>query len=423
MEWIDSKDKLEDFFCHHLQEVNQYIDQLQFLSPPPVYASVDIRESEEKYAPVDHNLFPAGFNNICPLDLEAISHKFKQYFKQIKPEIKSIVLLCESHTKNSFYLDHLVFLGKAIADGGYLVSFASFDEQLFGCETHVTLKSYSKFDVTIKKALIKDRRVILADSSASCVDLILLNNDQSSPIKDVPWAYLKTPVIPSPHLGWFKRKKHLHFKYYKEIADEFCDHFSIAPHLIQAKFKTVDKVDFASKYGLENLVLEVDTILAELPVGRPVFVKANQGTYGMGITVVSKGADLLHMNRRSRNKMNMGKNNIKFTSSFIQEGVGTVLRYKNSPAEITIYLIAGESLGGFMRINPEKTPSSNLNSKGMIFKKFCISEIKQNRIYKKKEIIYSTIARLSNLAASYEIKNAVQTIKEESLCKTPTTMC
>ena len=72
------------------------------------------------------------------------------------------------------------------------------------------------------------------------------------------------------------------------------------------------------------------------------------------------------------------------------------------PAEVTIYLINGKSVGGFMRANSEKDHQSNLNSRGMVFKKFCISEIRQNQDYKIKEAVYSVIARLSSIAAGLE---------------------
>lgn len=40
-------------------------------TPAPFYTSVDLRNSGYKIAPVDTNLFPAGFNNLNP-DFEAI---------------------------------------------------------------------------------------------------------------------------------------------------------------------------------------------------------------------------------------------------------------------------------------------------------------------------------------------------------------
>src|SRR6478609_9367302 len=40
-------------------------------NPPPFYCSIDLRDSGHKIVPVDSNLYPAGFNNICPEDLRA----------------------------------------------------------------------------------------------------------------------------------------------------------------------------------------------------------------------------------------------------------------------------------------------------------------------------------------------------------------
>ena len=73
------------------------------------------------------------------------------------------------------------------------------------------------------------------------------------------------------------------------------------------------------------------------------------------------------------------------------------------PAEVTIYLVAGKSAGGFMRANSQKGAQENLNSKGMVFKKFCISEIRQNQDHKAKEALYSIVGRLSSLASAIEI--------------------
>ena len=125
----------------------------------------------------------------------------------------------------------------------------------------------------------------------------------------------------------------------------------------------------------------------------------------MGIQVVSEGDDVLNMNRKVRNKMDIGKNKIKFTDVLIQEGIDTILNYDKMPAEVTIYLINGKSVGGFMRANSMKDHQSNLNSKGMVFKKFCISEIRQNQDFAIKEAVYSVIARLSSIAAGLEIKD------------------
>ena len=68
------------------------------------------------------------------------------------------------------------------------------------------------------------------------------------------------------------------------------------------------------------------------------------------------------------------------------------------PAEVAIYLVGGIPVGGFLRVNSLKGKNENLNAKGMILKKFCISEIREDNSKKYKEAIYSIIGRISTIA-------------------------
>lgn len=400
---VNTKAELENFVTSNWNEINTHLDELFSKLPVSLYTSCDIRESKDKFAPVDLNIYPAGFNNLCMLDLEASGKSFKRAFEKIKSGVTHIGIIPESHTKNKFYLDHLAILGKAIRDAGYQVSFLSPDSELFREADKLDLVSASGFDVSIEKLNLKNNEIV---SSSGVIDVAVLNNDQSSPLP-VDWRAIRTPVIPTPHIGWFARQKNTHFKYYAQVATEFCERYSINPELIQARFLTAENVDFSSKEGLEDLANVVDELINKLGHGRKVFVKASQGTYGMGISVVGSGQEIINMNRKVRNKMDVGKNSIKFTSLLVQEGVETILKYDDAPAEVTIYLVDGQSVGGFMRANSEKDSEGNLNSKGMVFRKFCISEIRQNQDHQCKEAVYSIIARLSTLASSHEIKEVL----------------
>jgi glutamate--cysteine ligase len=401
---ITSKENLEEFVCRNFNCINKYIDEEFAKLPIPLYTSVDIRESKTKFAPIDVNLYPAGFNNICALDHEAAGREMRAFIQKILPnkKVRLIGLYCESHTKNLMYLDHLAYLKKILSDEDYEVDVISSDPELFMVEgklvSEIHLISHSKFDITIKKVNLLDQNY----------DFIVLNNDQSSPL-DIDWNQVKCPVHPTPLLGWFAREKNQNFEFYHQVALKFCDHFSIDPDLIEAKFRAVTGVDYETKVGLENLANNVRELLAAINDPEPkVFVKASQGTYGMGISVVSSADEILNMNRKVRNKMDIGKNKKKFTSVLVQEGVETIIKYDGMPAEITIYLVGGKAVGGFMRANSERDTNANLNSKGMVFRKFCISELKENQDYGMKEATYSVIARLASLAVSYEINQASQ---------------
>ena len=51
------------------------------------YCSVDLRDSGDKIAPVDCNLFPAGFNNICEIDLGCAPDIFKTGIQRIARDV------------------------------------------------------------------------------------------------------------------------------------------------------------------------------------------------------------------------------------------------------------------------------------------------------------------------------------------------
>lgn len=399
---IKTKAEFEAFITSQWNSVNQHLDQVMEELPTPIYSSVDIRESKNKFAPVDMNIYPAGFNNLCQLDLDASIKVFRQTIKKHYNNVERIVLIPESHTKNLFYLDHLAHLQITLRDAGFEVAIATFDQDLFPSGDSVSLTSHSKFELQLFKASIDPDGRIIANNNS--FDLAILNNDQSTPL-NVDWEACKTPVIPTPKIGWFRRQKSEHFNFYKEVIKEFSEKYSIDPNLLMADYRAIEKVDFSTKDGLEDVGKNIDEMLSGLPEGSKIFVKASQGTYGMGISVVSSGKEIIEMNRKNRDKMNIGKNKIKFTSVVLQEGVESVLKYDEMAAEVAIYLVGGKPTGGFVRANAQKDSQANLNSRGMVFRKYCISEIRENNDYQAKEAVYSVIARLSTIAGAKEIQN------------------
>ena len=404
---ISKKEEFEKFVIKNWIEINSFIDSLMENKEIPLYSSVDIRESKDKFAPVDNNLYPAGFNNLCNLDLQESSYFFKKFFKAFDAEIKSVGILVESNTKNTFYLDHLFALSQSLEEAGAEVKFISFDQHLFTDQEKLNLESKSKFPILIERAAVNGQKIYLQNNLNQPFDLIVLNNDQSAPI-DINWSNISTPIHPSPLMGWFARHKINHFECYSEVLNIFCEKFEIERSLIEAAFLSIRDVDFSQKEGFDRIGDSVEKLKTKIGTDKKVFLKASKGTYGMGIHVVSSKDDVLQMNRKKRNKMDIGKNKIKFNDVLIQEGVDTVLSYDQMPAEVTIYLIGGRSVGGFMRANSKKSSQENLNSAGMIFKKFCIGEIRQNQDHTMKEAVYSTIARLSTLAAALETEKIKQ---------------
>jgi glutamate--cysteine ligase len=400
---IQTKQQLEEFVSKNWETINRQLDEWQNELIQPIYSSVDIRESSRKYAPVDHNLYPAGFNNICQKDLKRASELFKEALKKIAPGAKRVALLPESHTKNKWYLDNVYHLRHTLEVAGFEVDVVSPEKSLFNEGPILKLESQSGYSIELIQIEVTKKQVKRVDGGLTEYGAIILNHDQSVPL-NIDWKEVSIPVMPSPFAGWTRRQKNSHFSHYQKVANAFCEKFDINPDLIQARFRAVEGVDFETKEGVDKLSDVVGNLLSELPAGSSVFAKASQGTYGMGISVFTSKDEVLAMNRKTRNKMDIGKNNIKFTSILVQEGVETILKVEDAPAEITIYLINGRGMGGFMRYNPQRGTNANLNSQGMLYKKFCISDICQDTDTHCKEAVYSMIARLSVLAASRELQ-------------------
>ena len=177
---ISNKLELEQFLCNNWDAINQWIDNEQSKLSQPLTSSVDVRESKTKYAPVDHNMYPAGFNNICSKDLLHCADRFKETFDQINPKIKRIGLLPESHTKNKYYLDNLHKLKSTIEMADTDVIFFSPDKELFkeSGSSMVELESQSGHTIIIHEAQVIDGRFqSMSPDVKFDFDLIVLIHD------------------------------------------------------------------------------------------------------------------------------------------------------------------------------------------------------------------------------------------------------
>jgi glutamate--cysteine ligase len=78
-----------------------------------------------------------------------------------------------------------------------------------------------------------------------------------------------------------------------------------------------------------------------------------------------------------------------------------------------IYLAGCELIGGFLRTNTERGVEENLNSQGMVFRKLCMTDLRESQETEEGidledelpvlELVYGSVARLSALATGREI--------------------
>src|SRR3990172_7956540 len=94
-------------------------------TPAPFYCSVDLRNAGFKLAPVDTNLFPAGFNNLNPAFLPPCVQAVQAMIEKHSPAASGVLVVAESHTRNVFYFESLAVLTEILARAGLRVRVGS----------------------------------------------------------------------------------------------------------------------------------------------------------------------------------------------------------------------------------------------------------------------------------------------------------
>ena len=381
---------------------------------PPFYGSVDLRNAGFKLSPVDMNLFPGGFNNLNLAFLPLCVQAAMSAIEKICPMAKSLVLIPENHTRNQFYLQNVARLVDILRMTGLNVRIGSLLPEI-DRPTPVELPDGESL---LLEPLVRHRyRLGVADLDPCA---ILLNNDLSAGIPDILQGLNEQFILPPLHAGWATRRKSLHFKAYDEVAEEFAQLVGIDPWQINPYFGVCNSVNFHDRQGEDCLAAKVDAVLAKIREkyreygieDTPyVVVKADAGTYGMGVMTVKDASEVVGLNRRQRNKMSVIKEGMSVTSVIIQEGVHTRERVGDGVAEPVVYMIDRYVVGGFYRVHSERGEDENLNAPGMHFEPLAFEtscylpdchqtpDAPPNRFY-----AYGVVARLALLAAALELE-------------------
>ena len=217
------------------------------------------------------------------------------------------------------------------------------------------------------------------------------------------------------------RRKSNHFAAYEDVAKKFAKLIDIDPWMINPYFATCGEINFQERTGEDCLASNVDMLLTRIRKKyreygikeKPfVIVKANAGTYGMGIMSVKDASEVKDLNRKQRNKMSVVKDGLAVSEVIIQEGVHTFENINEAVAEPVVYMIDRYVVGGFYRVHTERDIDENLNAPGMHFVPLAFETqnflpditakpgvMAPNRFY-----MYGVVARLALLAASIELE-------------------
>lgn len=381
-------------------------------TPAPFYASVDLRNAGFKLAPVDTNLFPAGFNNLHPdlrpLAITAVQHGIERFC----PVTDGVLIIPENHTRNLYYLENLCTLASLILDAGYSVRIGSLNPEI-SAPTAIDLPSGRPLTL---EPIVRDGNRVGVQGFFPCA--VLLNNDLAAGTPEL-LTDIEQVLLPPVELGWHSRTKSGHFGHYRKIAQEFAELIDCDPWFFDPMFTTCDGLDFKTGTGTDRLMTQASQLLDEIRQAYEahqidqtpyLIVKADAGTYGMGVMSVQDPQELLALNKSARKKMTSGKEGLSSEQVIIQEGVYTFETVQDAVAEPVIYMIDHAVVGGFYRVHTGKTATDNLNSPGMFFEPLAFSDAciqpddrlnpdaAPNRFY-----AYGVVARLALVAAAREL--------------------
>ncbi|MCA4774044.1 glutamate--cysteine ligase, partial [Wolbachia endosymbiont of Mansonella perstans] len=269
---------------------------------------------------------------------------------------------------------------------------------LFQNETYNLIEPY--------EAVIKENS-LLKTTSGFVPDVVVLNRDMTSHVPDT-LENLKQEIVPSPLYGWHSRQKFQYFEIYQKLAYELCNEFQIDPWLISAPTESCSSVNFNDDSSLKTVAAKVDQVLSlvqkkyeeyKIKTQPYVFIKASNGTYGMGIITATSGKEILSLNRKKRNKMKRIKEGIEVSSVIIQEGVPTIDIFEHSPAEPLIYYIGNMPTCYLYRCNSRKDIYSSLNSIDCKFHD--VIQIVENKTLS----LWNTVSKLAVLALAVEMRS------------------
>jgi glutamate--cysteine ligase len=389
---------------------------------PPFYSSVDVRNAGFKLAPVDTNLYPGGWNNLTEEMLPLAVQAAMAAIEKICPDAKNLLVIPENHTRNPYYLMNVARLARIFNMAGLNVRLGSINPDIKE-PTEIALPNG-------ESVLLEPTLRIKSDSGLGKGRLglkdfdpctILLNNDLSAGVPGILEDIHEQFLLPPLHAGWHVRRKSQYFQAYEELTKRFGKLLGIDPWLINPMFAQCGEVNFQEGLGMDCLSSNVDALLTKIKRKykeygineKPfVVVKADNGTYGMGIMTVRDVKDLDVINRKTKNKMSVVKDGMEVNQVIIQEGVHTNERLNDAVAEPVVYMMDRYVVGGFYRIHAERGVDENLNAPGAQFVPLAFDKSAHlpqpgmkpgvslpNRFY-----MYGVIGRLAMLAASYELE-------------------
>ena len=379
--------------------------RLEWMEHTPLfYTSVDVRNAGFKLAPVDTDLFPAGWNNLTPNMLPLAVQAAMAAIEKICPEARNLLIIPEHNTSNTFYLSSLAQMRRVFQMAGLNVRIGSISPDL---KKPTTMELPNGESIKLEPVVRTGGRVGVKDFDP-CT--ILPNNDLSSGIPGILEDLNEQYLLPPLHASWYVRRKSRHFKSYEEVAKRFGKLIGIDPWLITPMFEKCEGIDCSTAAGREQLTARVDALLSKIKKKykeygikeKPfVIVKADNSSSGMGTLTVRDAKDMAALPLADAPR-----------ELILQEGVLTKERMNDAVAEPVVYMMDRYVVGGFYRVHADRHADESLSVPGSRFVPLAFAEsthlpqpgIKPGASAPNRFYMYGVIGRLAMLAASYELE-------------------
>jgi glutamate--cysteine ligase len=344
---------------------------------PPFYTSVDMRNAGFKLAPVDTNLFPGGWNNLTPEMLPLAVQAAMAAIEKICPEAKNLLLIPENHTRNTFYLSNVAAADAHLHMAGLNVRLGSLTRTSQGPHPGGPARRQQ-----LLEPLLRTKRPAGAEGlrplhhPAEQRPVGRRAGHPGRPARAVPAAAAACRLERAPQEPALPELR--------RSGQEVRQAAGHGPLADQPDVRPVRRGDFDEGTGLDCLQTNVDALLTkvrrkykEYGINEKPFVvvKADNGTYGMGIMTVRDAKDLDEAEPpHPGNKMAVVKDGQEVTQVIIQEGVPTYERMNDAVAEPVVYMMDRYVVGGFYRIHAERGVDENLNAPGASFVPLAFAE-------------------------------------------------
>jgi glutamate--cysteine ligase len=382
---------------------------------PPFYSSVDVRNAGFKLAPVDTNLYPAGWNNLTPAMLPLAVQAAMVAIEKICPEARNLLLIPENHSsnpRNTFYLSSIAQLRRIFHMAGLNVRIGSIDPDI---KQNTTIELPNGESIVLEPVIRSARRLGLKDFDP-CT--ILLNNELTKGLPGILEELHEQFVLPPLHASGSIRRKSTHYKSYEDVCKRFGKLLGVDPWLINPMFNVCDGVDLAQPTGLDGLATYVDALLAKIKKKykeygineKPfVVVKTNHSSLADKHAAMGTGVVMLRQSSELKNHKDLAS----LTGELVvQEGVLTKERMNDAVAEPVVYMMDRYVVGGFYRVHADRGMDENLCSPGSRYVPLAFAEgtelpqpgLKPGASAPNRFYMYGVVGRLAMVAASYELE-------------------